>query len=65
LRNQEKIKNAAFFSTCAGRPGKCLEQMEELWGKKPVLKKALVRERLDEGAKELVNELKTLMDSIH
>jgi len=58
LRNREKIKNVAFFSTCVGRPGKCLKQMEELWGKKSVLKKALVRERLDEGTKELAEELK-------
>ena len=63
LRNREKIKNAAFFSTCAGRPGKCLEQMEELWGKKPILKKILIRKGLDEGTEELVNELKTLMGS--
>jgi len=58
LRNQEKIKNAAFFSTCAGRPGKCLEQMEELWGKKPILRKVLIRKRLDEGTEELAEELK-------
>ncbi|RLF82909.1 flavodoxin [Thermococci archaeon] len=58
LRNREKIKNAAFFSTCAGRPGKCLEQMEELWGKKPILRKVLIRKRLDEGTEELAEELK-------
>ena len=63
LRNREKIKNAVFFSTCAGRPGKCLEQMEELWGKKPILKKILIRKGLDEGTEEPVNELKTLMGS--
>ncbi|RLF84946.1 flavodoxin [Thermococci archaeon] len=58
LWNREKIKNAAFFSTCAGRPGKCLEQMEELWGKKPILRKVLIRKRLDEGTEELAEELK-------
>jgi len=60
LRNRERIKNAAFFCTCAGRPGKCLEQMEELWGKKPLLKKILVRKSLDEGIKDIVEELKAL-----
>ncbi len=58
LWNREKIKNAAFFSTCAGRPGKCLEQMEELWGKKPILRKVLIRKRLDEGTEDLAEELK-------
>ena len=58
LRNRERIKRAAFFSTCAGRPGKCLEQMEELWGKKPILRKVLIRKRLDEGTEELAEELK-------
>lgn len=58
LQNREKIKNAAFFSTCAGRPGKCLEQMEDLWGKKPILRKVLIRKRLDEGTEELAEELK-------
>ena len=58
LWNREKIKNAAFFSTCVGRPGKCLEQMEELWGKKPILRKVLIRKRLDEGTEELAEELK-------
>jgi len=58
LWNREKIKNAAFFSTCAGRPGKCPEQMEELWGKKPILRKVLIRKRLDEGTEELAEELK-------
>ena len=58
LRNRERIKNAAFFCTCAGRLGKCLEQMEELWGKKPILRKVLIRKRLDEGTEELAEELK-------
>ena len=63
LRNRERIKRAAFFSTCAGRPGKCLGQMKEILGQEPLLKKVLVRKRLDEGTEELVNELKTLMGS--
>ena len=63
LRNREKIKNAAFFCTCAGRLGKCLEQMEKILGKRPVLRKILVRKRLDEGMEELVNELKILVGS--
>ena len=63
LRNRERIKRAAFFSTCAGRPRKCLGQMEEILGQEPLLKKVLVRKRLDEGTEELVNELKTLMGS--
>lgn len=64
LRNREKIKNVAFFSTCAGRPGKCLEQMEEILGKKPVLRKVLVKKRLEEGVKELVERLKALSGPI-
>lgn len=64
LQNREKIKNAAFFSTCAGRPGKCLEQMEEILGKKPVLRKVLVKKRLEEGVKELVERLKALSGPI-
>jgi len=60
LQNREKIKSAVFFSTCAGRFGKCLEQMEELWGKKPLLKKVLVRKRLNKGIKDIVEELKAL-----
>ncbi|USS39877.1 flavodoxin [Thermococcus aggregans] len=63
LQNKDKIKNAAFFCTFAGRAGKCLEQMEKILGKKPLLKKVLIRKRLDEGIKELVEELKTLTGS--
>ncbi|AMM54857.1 flavodoxin family protein [Pyrococcus kukulkanii] len=63
LQNRGKIRNAAFFCTCAGRPGKCLEQMEEILGKRPVLRKILVRKRLEEGIKEFVEELKTLSGS--
>ncbi|ACS90777.1 MULTISPECIES: flavodoxin [Thermococcus] len=59
LQNKDKIKNAAFFCTCEGRAGKCLEQMEELLEKKPVLKKILMRKKLDEGIKELMEELET------
>lgn len=64
LQNREKIKNAAFFCTCAGRHGKCLEQMEEILGKKPVLRKVLVKKRLEEGVKELVERLKALSGPI-
>ena len=60
LRNREKIKNVSFFCTCAGRPGKCLEQMEEILGRRPVLSKVLVRKRLEEGIKDLIEELETL-----
>ena len=63
LQNRGKIRNAAFFCTCAGRPGKCLEQMEEILGKRPILRKILVRKRLEEGIKEFVEELKTLSGS--
>lgn len=64
LQNRGKIKNAAFFCTCAGRHGKCLEQMEEILGKKPALSKVLVRKRLEEGVKELVERLKALSGPI-
>ncbi|AEK72733.1 Flavodoxin, FldA [Thermococcus sp. 4557] len=63
LQNREKIRNAAFFCTCAGRPGKCLEQMEEILGKRPVLRKVLMKKRLKEGIKEFVEGLKTLSGS--
>jgi len=63
LQNRGKIGNAAFFCTCAGRGGKCLEQMGEILGRRPVLSKALVKKRLDEGIKELVEELKALSGS--
>ncbi|ASJ14485.1 flavodoxin family protein [Thermococcus radiotolerans] len=63
LQNREKIRNAAFFCTCAGRPGKCLEQMEGILGKRPVLRKVLMKKRLKEGIKEFVEGLKTLSGS--
>ncbi|EHR77439.1 flavodoxin [Thermococcus litoralis DSM 5473] len=61
LQNRGKIKAAAFFATCMGNSGKCLDQMEELYGDKAVLKKTLVKKELEKGIKELQEELKALM----
>lgn len=63
LKNREKIKNAVFFTTCSGSSKKCLEQMEELYGKKALLKKIIVNKKLEEGTKEFIDELKALVGS--
>ncbi|AAL80838.1 hypothetical protein PF0714 [Pyrococcus furiosus DSM 3638] len=53
LENRENIKQAIFFATCAGRPGKCLKQMEEIYGGKVLLRKVLLRKELEKGIEEL------------
>lgn len=63
LQNRDKIKRVVFFTTCAGRSGKCLEQMEELYGKKPLLKKVIINKTFDEDIRELIEELKRLVRS--
>ncbi|MBP1912836.1 flavodoxin family protein [Thermococcus stetteri] len=61
LRNRGRIKGAVFFATCAGRAGMCLEQMEELYGDKALLKKTIVKKELEKGVRELKEELKALI----
>lgn len=61
LQNREKIKAAAFFATCMGNSGKCLDQMEALYGNKALLKKTLPKKELEKGTEELKEELKALM----
>lgn len=63
LRNREKIKEAVFFTTCAGSSKKCLPQMEELYGKKALFKKVIVNKKLDEETEEFIEELKALAGS--
>ncbi|WP_430515143.1 flavodoxin family protein [Pyrococcus woesei] len=63
LQNRGKIKEAVFFTTCAGSSKKCLAQMEELYGKKALFKKVIVNKKLDEETEEFIKELKDLIGS--
>ncbi|ASJ11291.1 flavodoxin [Thermococcus sp. P6] len=58
MKNGEKIKKAAFFTTCAGRSRKCLSQMEEILGKKPLKAGILLQKSLERDAREFAEELK-------
>ena len=55
LQNREKIKKAAFFATCAGRTGKCLKQMRELYGEEILSEKTLKRTEIEGGVKKFLN----------
>lgn len=63
IRNKEKMKKAAFFITCAGRPGKCLKQMRELYGGAVIAEKVILSKNIEEGAKSFAEELKKLTSS--
>ncbi len=57
LRNRENIKKAAFFVTCAKAAGKCLEQMQELYGE-AMIEKTILREKVEEETKAFAEELR-------
>ncbi|ASJ00676.1 flavodoxin family protein [Thermococcus gorgonarius] len=63
LRNGEKIKKAAFFATCAGKKGKILEQMRELYGGEVIAEAVMKQNEIEEGAKEFVETLKRALHS--
>ncbi|PLV59911.1 flavodoxin domain-containing protein [Thermotoga sp. KOL6] len=64
LQNREKIKNAVFFVTCAGRPGKCLKQMKEIYGKEVLMERVKVRKRLEGEARVFAEELERLIHTL-
>ena len=62
LRKRENIKRCAFFATYAGRLGKCLRQMHELYSGNVVTEKVIFRKKIEEEAKIFAEELKRLLN---
>lgn len=62
-RNSGRIRRAAFFATCAGRPGRCIGQMKEIYGGRSLAERVILRDRIEEGAEEFVRELRELLAS--
>ena len=61
LKNKEKIKKSCFFVTCAAKDRKALSQMNEIYGGEVLSKKVLTRKTLEEEARELAEELKSII----
>ena len=63
LKNRDSIKKAAFFVTCAGREGKCLSQMREIYNGEILAEKVILRNKIEEGVKQLLKKLESIIKS--
>jgi len=61
LKNRESIKKAAFFVTCAGREGKCLSQMREIYNGEILAEKVILRSGIEEGVKQFIEKLESII----
>ena len=61
LKNRNNIKKAAFFVTCAGREGKCLAQMREIYNGEVLYEKMILRNKIEEDAKQFIENLLSLL----
>jgi len=61
LKNRNNIKKAAFFVTCAGREGKCLAQMCEIYNGEVLYEKMILRNKIEEDAKQFIENLLSLL----
>jgi len=61
LKNKKNIKKSVFFVTCAGREGKCLSQMREIYNGEILAEKVILRSNIDQGVKEFIEELKSII----
>ncbi len=60
LRNSGEIKRCVFFVTCAGRAGKSIQQMRELYKGEVLAEKVIVRKNLEVEARNFGNKLKEI-----
>ena len=61
LKNMNNIRKAAFFITCAGREGKSLMQMRELYNGEILAEKVILRNKIEEGAKQFIEKLESVI----
>jgi len=61
LKNRDSIKKAAFFVTCAGREGKCLMQMREIYNGEILAEKVILRNEIEEGVKQFIEKLESVI----
>ena len=61
LKNRNNIKKTAFFVTCAGRKGKCLMQMREIYNGEILAEKVILRDEIDEGVKQFIEKLDSII----
>ena len=62
-KNKGKIKKCAFFVTCAGRAGKCLNQMHNLCDGKVIAEKVFFKKNVAKEVKTFVKELERVINS--
>ncbi len=61
LKNRESIKKSGFFVTCAGREGKCLSQMREIYNGEILAEKVILRSSIEEGVKQFIEKLESVI----
>lgn len=61
LKNRGNIKKAVFFVTCAGREGKCLSQMREIYNREILAEKVILRSNIEEEVKQFIEKLKSII----
>jgi len=61
LKNRNNIRKAAFFVTCAGREGKSLMQMRELYNGEILAEKVILRNKIEEGVKQFIEKLESVI----
>ena len=59
LKNRESMKKSIFFATCAGREGRCLSQMREIYGGEILAEKVILRSKIEEETKQFIGELES------
>ncbi len=61
LKNRDSIKKAAFFATYAGRKGKCLSQMREIYNGEVVAEEIILRNRIEKEIKQFIEKLESII----
>jgi len=61
LKNMDSIKKSAFFVTCAGREGRCLIQMHEIYNGEILAEKVILRNEIEEGVKQFIEKLESII----
>ena len=62
LKNRDSIKKSAFFVTCAGREGKCLSQMREIYNGEILAEKIILRSEIEAGVKQFIEKLESIIE---
>ena len=63
MRNRRNIKRCVFFATCAGRAGKCLRQMRDLYGGDVLAERIILRNKVASEVKTFAEELMKMINN--